>query len=379
MKNVNLCRRFIWLIAAVFAMGLLIGCGADSDDDWDYAAEADWDEAEMVAEDEGDDWDDDVEWAAEVADEDDEEVAAPRTAEEAEEEPEGGVLGAIPMLLPSESGRQLVYTVELRIETTEFTSGLRMLMDATADLDGYSVRITEHGRSLRTPDKERHADLSLRIPNENLLAFLTFIDDNLQVYNREFWDKELDDITFAYERTADNLETLREQEQRILDELDDDENEESDVTADDLAEVREQIRDLEETNIVAQRNVDYSDVALRLKEVILLDVEPEEPEEPEIFSDRLQSAAESSLNGLLGILQNILLFIIIILPWLFLIALFVVPIVYLVRRYKKNASGGILYESNESGGSDVNKNKPNKKNGSDKSDDNNGSHNPLMK
>ena len=392
MKRENLLRNLIYLFGLVFVVAMLAACGADySDGDWDDDNGADWaeengaedlpeaddggdvwDEEEDEAADE--DWDDEEEmdgyWAAEVAeaefDEDDGDVARRTRRDEAEE---GGVLGGIPILLPADSGRQLIYTVEFNIDTLEFNRAFRMLLDVTGELEGYSERVTEHGRSLRNPDMERHANLSLRIPNENLMDFVTFIDDNVDIFNREFFDKELEDFTFEYERAADEIEDLREEEQRILDELASDGDEEPDATQEDLAEVRDQIRDLEEENIATQHDVDYSNVSIRLSEVIFYVEEPYEPEEieePDPFGYRLRNTINSSIGGLVSVLQDLLLFIIVILPWLFFIALFVVPIIFIVRRYRRNfADSGPHGPTGPSG--------PNGSGGSNEPRDSNGS------
>ena len=358
MKRENVFKKLLFVFVVIFTVAMMSACSSEdaTEDDWDeVAAEEDGD---WVDEEDAGDWDDDL-WAAEMEDEADENgddggEQAPQSSamEDVDDELEETVLDALPILLPTDD-RHLVYTIELDLESTEFKLALRMLMDQIAELEGYNEHVVERGRSLHHPDQERSANLSVRIPNGNLLAFLTFIDDNAGEYNRVFFEMELDDITFEYERTDANLDRLREQEEQILDELASDGYEEPDVTADDLAEVREQIRDLEESNIEAQRNIDYSSIAIRLSEVIMPEVEePEEPVEPETFGDRLQDAASSSLGGLLGVFQNILLFVIIILPWLLLVALVVVPIGYAVKKYRQNGSSEMPHEHGESNEAD---------------------------
>ena len=381
MKRKNVFKNVVCLLGLAFVVMALTACGV-GDDDWDTAeadvAFDDGDNGADAPEAEFDDWDDedwdedegydDLAMAAVVDDDDSDDVEVRARAErrvltEEEEVAEVGTIEAVPLRLPSESGRQLIYAVEFNIDTFEFSRAFRMLLDATGELGGFSERVTEHGRSLRNPDMERHADFALRIPNENLSAFITFIDDNRDVFNRIYTDIVLEaDLTFEYERNVSAIETLREDEERILNELDNDEDEESDVTRDDLADVRERIRDLEEANITTQHDVDYSNVSIRLSEVIPSEVEePEEPEEPETFGDRLQSTVETSLGGLLSMFQVLLFVIIIILPWLVIVALFVAPVVYLIRRYRRNQPDDHNVPDN-----------------SNNPDDPNGSYNPLI-
>jgi len=250
-------------------------------------------------------------------------------------EEEESIFGAMPILLPSESRRQLSYTVSFTLETTEFMSGVRILWERVGVLGGYAEYESIAGRSLRHPAQERTANFDLRIPNEELGAFLEFIEDN---YNIVYYQRNLDDFTFTYERQEAHLASLREQEDRLLASLEDDE--EHDVTEWDLANVQSQIRDLEESNTIIQRDVDYSDVHIRLNELII--VVPEEilPEEPPTFRERLQETLDGTLDVLLATLQVFVLVAVTVLPWLILIGVvFIIPVVYVVKRQDRKKKG----------------------------------------
>lgn len=298
LKKRNGCKLFIYLFGFIFVAIVLTACSAAEN----------WDSEDAA-----------VATAPESIDR--EEVAADVDESFVEEE---GALGSIPILLPSESGRQLAYTVDFNLQTTEFMSGMRMLLDTVGQMGGYSEIVVVNGRCLRQPHIERDAYFVFRIPNEQISAFLIFIEDN---YNWLRLDKRLMDFTFAYERNIDSLETLREQEQRLLEELDHDED------SDDLADIRAQIRDLEEANTVIEHDVDYSDVTVRLSEVIMLEEEPEE--EPEPFGQRIGATFDTAVDNFLGAVQIIVLVAITLLPWGLVIALIVVPIVYNVKKHKK--------------------------------------------
>ena len=307
-------------------MVMLTACASDEAD----MATADWDDEEVMLEVAEDDWDDDdAEWAAEVVRvgrdglDDMDETEAPQAAEEEER-----AFDVIPILLPSESGRQLAYTVRFNLESPEFMRGVRRMWQTIGELGGYLEHDSINGRSLHQPYIERSANFEIRIPNEQLAAFLMFVEGE---YNIVGFSRNLNDFTFAYERNIDNLEALREQEQRVSDELDGDE--EPEATQDDLAEVRALIRNLEESNIIIQRDVDYSDVAVRLNEVIMPVEEIEE--EPESFGERLQDALGGAARNLVNILQVLTLVVVTILPWVLVAAAIVVPIVYAVRKHRK--------------------------------------------
>jgi len=369
MKRENVVKNLICLLALIFAMGMLAGCGGADDGDWaaDEAAEADdWDDWDDDAD---GDWDDDANWAADIAGDEDEpqlsvmEVEADDATDwdfGAEDEVDG-YRGEIPILLPSESGRQLVYAIEINMQTTDFDGGIRILRGIVGELNGHPERELIIGRDYRDHDVERSASFNLRIPNENIIEFILFAEANYNIVRLEL---EMDDLSVIYESEEARVDRLRDREQQIIADLNaDDDDDETDVTQADLDEVRDLLRDAEAEAAGMQHDVDYSRIIIRLAEVILPVDEVEDVVEPETFGDRLQNTLESSLSGILGIFQNILLLVIIILPWLFLIALFVVPIAYLVKRYRKNGAD----------------NEPHNSNGSNEADSSNGSGNPLIK
>ena len=303
-KKRSILKNIIGLFSLIFVVALLTACS--SADDWDSDEAA----AESI----------NLATAPESIDRE-------PPGNVADEEAEEGALGSIPILLPSESGRQLAYTVDFNLQTTEFMPGMRALLDTVGEMGGYSETVVVNGRCLRQPYVERNAYFVFRIPNQQISAFLVFIEDN---YNWLRLDKRLIDFTFAYERNVDGLEALREQEQRLLGELDNDEDEDNDTKRDDLADIRAQIRDLEESNTIIGYDVDYSDVTIRLSEVIILE------EESETFGEQLQDRFS-------GAVQIIVLIMVTLLPWGLMTALIVVPIVYAVKRgRKKNGKDEML-------------------------------------
>jgi len=250
---------------------------------------------------------------------------------EVEEESESNT-GEMPVLLLSENERQLVYTVEINMETTELMNGLRLLSETVVEFNGWVER------DLSSGDIERNAKLILRIPTENLVEFLAFIEFNYNVISSE---KEINDFTAAYERDVVHVEDLREQEQQLLANLNEDEK---------VNEIRAQISDLEASIAGLQHAIAYPHVTIRLAEVTIpgeeievpeeeievLEEEIEEviavPERPETFGDQLQNTFTNSLNNLLAVFQAILS----ILPWVLLIAILVVPPIFIVKKHKKH-------------------------------------------
>ena len=343
MKKRKLQGNIARLLALLLVSMFLVGCGAPSDWATDDVAPAAAPEESPVMEDAADDWD----WADEApsAAEADEAPSAPapggdRVSNIPEEEPEPeGTMGPLPILLPSDSGRQLVYSTYINIQTMEFMAGVRLINEQTAALAGYSSLVIVNGRHMLRENQQRDATFELRIPTEHLAEFITFVEDH---YNIVRLEKRMVDYTVSYERDMAHLEDLREQEQRLQDDLDDEKLEDDEATRDQLSEVREQIRDLEAATSELERDVIYSDVSIRLYEVIVVEileeVEEEEEEEEEIpptFSERLRDTMNESSSGFLAVVQVIVLILVAMLPWLLAIGAMAVVIVFLLKRSKK--------------------------------------------
>jgi len=294
---------------------VLVGCSSadDSSSDWAPSAQApdlvfEMEEAAEDTFDWADDWETD-------------EISGMAVEEEER------IFGSIPILSAEESGRQLSYTVTFTLETTEFLRGVQMIWETVAQMSGYAEYEYIIGRSIRNPHQERTARFELRIPNEQLGAFLEFIEANYTILS---YRRILDDFTFIYERQDAQLTNLREQEDRLLADLEDDGD--RDEIERDLANIQSQIRNLEESNTIIQRDVDYSDVSIRLNEVII--VVPEE-EEPPTFAQRLQEALDGTLEALFSTFQVLMIVAATVFPWLLLIAIVIVPVILIVKKQNR--------------------------------------------
>jgi hypothetical protein len=243
-----------------------------------------------------------------------------------------GNMGPIPIILASETGRQLIYTTDITIETTNFMADMRLLLNKIAQLNGYSERVIVNGRHLINPYVERDAAFIFRLPPENLVEFIIFIEDN---YNLVHLDKRMTDLTIAYEQNLAQLDELIDREERLLAEL-----EEEQTTRDqrdlerDLESIQSDIRNLEATTAQIDHDVLYSDITIFLAEVIL----PSELEPVELptFGQRFQDTVINSLETILAMLQGFLLFLIAATPWLLPIIAVALLVIHIVKRINKS-------------------------------------------
>ena len=254
------------------------------------------------------------------------------TPDSAGNEGEGAV--PLPLLPPSISGgKRIVYTVDVQIQTTAFMSGIRTLLTAVGNMEGYVESANVQGRDMRTPDTERSANYTLRMYSERLSDFLVILEDN---YNLVSLRQTSTDVSANYRHGDSTLDDLRDQEARLLRDL-----ENTRLDAEDrlefeqrLAQVQSSIRSYERQQYTLNDDVLYSTVNVQLREVIFIeDAEEEEAEEiPELtFGERLSVAVERAIDGFVAFCQGFLIVLIRFLPILIILIILAI-IAYLVYR-----------------------------------------------
>jgi len=292
--------RIILLLLALLAMATLAGCASGSDmaseSNFTFDAAASMDFA-----------------------------ASPAVAESVEMDS----IGNLNILSPVETGRQLIYTTNINLQTTDFMVGLRSLLDMVVELDGYSEFVLVNGRDLNRPDIARNANFNFRIPTENLTAFIIFIEQN---YNLVRLEQRMVDMTNIYEWDTAELEILRVQEAYLV---------YNEAPQSDLNDIRRQIRSLEQTNTNLQDQVVYSTVTVHLAEVFEMI-----PHEPATFGDRVGETLGESFIYLLEFLQVVLIVLIAIIPWGIPTGIIVGLIIYL-NKLRKTKRESVINQSKE--------------------------------
>lgn len=235
---------------------------------------------------------------------------------------------ALPLLTPSnEEGKKMVYTVNLSLQTTTFETGTRKLLNVVGEMGGYVQSAFVEGHSLYEPDVDRFAKYTVRIPSENLAAFLTTMEDNYNLWRLE---QESQDITAQHQQTDTRLADLREQEERLRAAIAEVEDTKERLSLErQLTEVQVAISSLGASQGAMDRAVLYSTVTIQLYEVNLADIS-EAPEDT--FMTKLGKTTNNSLYGFIAFCQNVLLFLIAALP-VFVVLAVLAAIVFLVLRF----------------------------------------------
>jgi len=244
--------------------------------------------------------------------------------------PGGGSSVPLPILTPSDSrGRRLVYTVDLQLETTEFIPGIQKLVSTVISMDGYVLTASVQGRSLHAPEFERTATYVFNLDTERLAEFIISMENN---YNLVHLWQASDDITGRHTHGGLSLSDLREQEERLKEQLDNDNLRQADRLnlENTLADVQASIRNFEVQRSEMEYNVRFSTITVSISEVIFKEELPELT-----FGERFNQAVTRSLDGFLAFLQGLVIVIINILPTLIILGIITFITVFVVRKVKK--------------------------------------------
>jgi len=245
-----------------------------------------------------------------------------------------GNAGVLPILTPSESGgRRLAYTVEMQLQTTDFMAGTKRLRNTIGEMDGFLINAIVHGRDMRTPEVERSASYVFRLPAENLPRFIVLMEDN---YNLLYLWQASDDVTVNYAHGSVTLGDLREQEERLRNELD-----KENLTVSqrqnlerELADLLTSIRSIEAQQSIRDDNVLFSTITVSIFEVVFVEI----IEEEELtFGERFINAITRSWDGFLAFCQGFVIFLIRALPTLLILGVIALITIVIVRKCTKKS------------------------------------------
>ena len=231
------------------------------------------------------------------------------------------------------AGRKLIRTVRLDVETMEFDELLSYVKDKTTELGGYveSMDIyngsnyygyTYSGTGYRN---NRNGSLTLRIPKDNLDSFLTVVEGNSNITNRS--EQEVD-VTLDYVDLDSHKAVLLAEQERLLALMEQAETMDDIIMLESrLSEIRYQIESMESRLRTYDNQIEYSTVYLSITEVVELTVV--EPVELTTWERISQGFMDSLENVGMGLKEFFIGFIIAI-PYLILVAVFVLIILGIV-------------------------------------------------
>ncbi len=164
----------------------------------------------------------------------------------------------------SASGRKLIRTVSLSMETLEFESFVSALQKAVAETGGYIESSDISGNSYNY-SRNRYASFTCRIPSAKLDGFLGTVGG---IGNVTSSYENQDDVTLSYVDTEARVASLQTEYDRLLELLSKAENIDSVIALEQrLSDVRYQLESYKSQLRTYDNLVDYSTVTISASEV----------------------------------------------------------------------------------------------------------------
>ena len=226
-------------------------------------------------------------------------------------------------LTPQDS-RKIIYNATLWLETKQFDQASADLLEAASQAGAY-VQSSESSGSAEQGNRSVY--YTLRVPAENYSEFLNAAAQAANLIRRS---ESSQDVTAEYVDLEARLASLEQQRQR-LDELAAQAESLEDLLAieSQRSEVQYQIESYTGQMNVLQDQISYSTVDVYLDEVT--ELTPQSPS----FVSRVGSAFRGSWNGFVSVVQELVIGLIYLLPFLVVAAVVIALVVLLARRAAK--------------------------------------------
>lgn len=322
MKKRTGVKNAVWALALVTL--LLGGCGSKADRS--SAKAADMEMAEEAA------YDADGAYLSD-------DIYSVDSAEVTDDVAEDGA--ATPQV--EDTSRKLIKNVNLSVETETFEELLATITEKTESFSGYIEESYTYNGSNYYGRGTRNASMTVRIPAQQLDAFLSSVSEVSNVISR---NDSVSDVTLQYVDMESHKKALTAEQDRLLELLEQAESVEDIITIESrLSDVRYQIESMESQLRTLQNQVSYSTVYLDIQEVEKLT-----PVEEQTRGEMIREGFVDSLYGVGNGLLDFGTAVIIDLPYLVVwaaVILLVILIIRLLRKHRKNKEQKKMQEKQE--------------------------------
>lgn len=232
---------------------------------------------------------------------------------------------------PSQTGRKLIRTVNLTVETDTFNSLLKSLQEQVAGLSGYVERSDIYGSSMvyQSYQSTRRASITARIPNDRLDQFVATVEGNGNV---TYKSESTSDVTLQYSDLESRKKSLTIEQERIWALLEKADTLEAVISLEErLSEIRYELESMESQLRLYDNQVDYSTVYLEIEEVSVYT-----PTAPASTGERIQSGFAKNLENMGNFFVNLFVLLLSSSPiWIPLLVIVGIVLLILRRRYRK--------------------------------------------
>lgn len=229
--------------------------------------------------------------------------------------------------------RKWIVTVYMSAETDDLDAMTAALDQRITELEGYVEDQHIHNGSAYATRRYRSANLTIRIPAESVEDFTEQVSGIANVVSQE---KNLEDVTLRYVATESRMTALQTEEARLLELLAQAE------TMSDLLEIEARLTDvryeLESTTSQLRtfdNQINYATIYLDISEV-----QEYTPVEDPTLWERISGGFEDSVEGLWESLQDLLVGIVVIFPFVLVYGAMVLVLILLIRYIRKHRPAG---------------------------------------
>ena len=240
---------------------------------------------------------------------------------------------------PAGFAERIIHHASAEVETDSFDQALDQVYSLIEQHRGFLQWADVSGRNFYAQYHKlfvgRQANFTIRVPIAQYHAMLQDIE-NLGAMT--YLTTRADNVSAQYADITSRLTALRTQEARILALFEEAENLAEILDLEDrLSQVIFQIERLSGDRDHIDNLVTYSTIQLSLREVEeMADLNPPPPEPDPGFFEELGTTFIRQLQGMGRALQNFVIWLVMVLPWLVLIAVIVsVPLFICLRKFRK--------------------------------------------
>ncbi len=226
-----------------------------------------------------------------------------------------------------DENRKLIRTVYLETETTDLQVALQRLTDTVSSLNGYFEKYEVYNENYDKSSSYNYtwATLVIRIPKAQAEAMLQEIGEAATVVNRK---ETTEDVTQNYVDTQSHLTSLRKQEARLLELLEEAASLEALLQVEEsLEKVQYEIEYYESMIRQLDNQIEYVTITIEIREVRRVSTVAQIPS----LWERMQSSFTNTMYGLGEAGENLLVFIVGAFPVLVILAPLVLIVVMIVR------------------------------------------------
>ena len=229
-----------------------------------------------------------------------------------------------------QDSRKLIKNINMNVETEEFDKLLANIENKITSLGGYAQYKDIGGNSYYGDSGNRYASVTARIPSDRLDEFVNAVAQQSNVTSK---NESVDDVTLQYVDIEAHRDSLRIEQDRLNELLDQAQDLETIIGLESrLTEVRYQLESYESQLRSMDNQVEYSTVYLYISEVERLT-----PQAEKSAWDRMSTGFAESVYNVGKGLQNFGIGFVIVLPYLFVIAVIIGIIVVVVLLIVKSA------------------------------------------